>query len=118
MSELNPIDYKILEFILKKEEASVEELLKKFPNEKFTTEYRLKELSKSEKSSYILEVTKDMYTDQYDSSKYRLTKLGEKTIFDYEIKVNKENKKIWIDKIIFSIIVPCFIAYITAYFSK
>lgn len=100
MVVLISVDYKILKFILKHGEVSKEEILEKFSDKKFATEYRLslleeqeynKYLGADENRSYILETKKESGVDMFDIPKYEhtgsyyLTELGKKALYDYVI---------------------------------
>jgi len=104
--ELISIDYEIIEYISKFNEISLDDILNKFPDKKFSTSCRIKSLS--ENYGYI----QRNYIDSNDgyggtlslpSNSFSITDFGRKELYDYKILAKE---KFW-DKFwkIFSVII-------------
>lgn len=104
--ELTVIDYKILEFVNKfSEPIHVDEILSKFPDNEFATNYRLELLREMERHSsghFCLENTSyielnyspneyvdgDVYKECLNT--YNITEKGKKELYDYKIRIKEK----------------------------
>lgn len=116
---LNIIDIKILIFFYKKQEMTLSEILKKFPEKKYATTARLDYLSEC---GYI-EEDKEWQSDEVltlilnSTGKFSITELGKKTVQDIKmskIESIKRNVYTFFIEIMRSIFCPIIVAFLTA----
>lgn len=125
---LEHIDIKILKYICKNEPVHMEDILKKFPDKKFSTNFRLQNLKTGkytssgrfliENTSYIIEEYDFIKGDAIPLNTYVSTELGKKFLQDSKIedvKNTKEYFKKLIIEIMRSILFPLLVALVTAY---
>lgn len=117
---LNKLDIKILTFISKFDKISIDDILKKFPEDKFSTKLRLKILIKERIISYEKTVIKVEYLSlPTNNGVYFITLEGKKFIQDRKIKKQQrriDDFRIALQHIITTIIISFITASITAYF--
>ena len=126
---MDDIDFSILEYIYKHGNIHLNDILNKFPDEKFSTKYRLEILSERKKhssgyfylenSSYIemqYSCKKTDLGDVYDSTDiYFITEKGKVALQEHKISI--KNKKIYTFKhsFLYPILSAVITAIITAY---
>lgn len=129
--ELTVIDYKILEFVNKfSEPIHVDEILSKFPDNKFATNYRLELLREMERHSsghFCLENTSyielnyspnkyvdgDVYKECLNT--YNITEKGKVILQEYKILVKSEKLKTFKHSFLYPISSAIITAILTAY---
>ena len=129
MYNLDDIDYEILNFVLLKNKVTLEQLNKNFPENKYSTKYRVEKLSNygytaakmPDGTNYLIQNVLEYKTDKYYnnipvySGFYLLSELGNKVIQDYNKnagKVSKEKRKdFWLR------VIPIIISVIALIFS-
>ena len=122
---MSDIDFSILEYINNFDFVHIDDILNKFPDDKFSTKYRLEVLSKAEKhpsehfylenTSYI-ELNYIYHTDKYggtfseSDNTYSITEKGKLALQEYKYSI--KNNKIYTFK--HSFLYPIISAIITA----
>lgn len=115
---MSDIDFSILEYINNFDFVHIDDILNKFPDDKFSTKYRLEVLSKAEKhpsghfylenTSYI-ELNYIYHTDEYggtfseSDNTYSITEKGKLALQEYRLsqnKISKDKRKEFILKIL------------------
>lgn len=94
------IDFKILNFIRINDPVHEDEILKKFPDEKYATKYRLNVLSTRKigdlgfiKSNYIKTDTDSFYSLGTPTGTISITEKGLRLLCDYKCNQSEEEKK-------------------------
>lgn len=124
---LTDIDFKILAFIKKNNSIHLEKILKKFPDKKYTTKYRLTLLStyNFNDSPLIKEILIDKNEDNIwdigeSTNIFVITEKGLKVLSDYNNYSNstkaKEIKTSFIYPILSATVTAIIVSYITNYF--
>ena len=121
--ELTVIDYKILEFVNKfSEPIHVDEILSKFPDNKFATNYRLELLREMERHSsghFCLENTSyielNYSPNEYKEclNTYNITEKGKVALQEYKILIKSEKLKTFKHSFLYPISSAIITAYIT-----
>ena len=134
---MEEIDIQILKYINKHGELHIDEILKKFPDDEYSTEYRISELSRYEvhsqipvaipNTSYILNKS-IKYKDECGTTRFKktniyyLTELGKTVIQDLKVEENRKKKeKIYnivmelMRSVFFPLIVSVISSFITTY---
>ena len=134
---MEEIDIQILKYINKYGELHIDEILKKFPDNEYSTEYRISEVSRYEvhskipvaipNTSYILNKS-IKYKDACGTTRFKktniyyLTELGKTVIQDLKVEENRKKKeKIYnvfmelMRSFFFPLVVSVASSFITAY---
>lgn len=124
---LTDIDFKILAFIKKNNSIHLEKILKKFPDKKYTTKYRLTLLSTYNFNDSPL--IKEIFTDKNEdniwdigesTNIFVITEKGLKVLSDYNNYSHstkaKEIKTSFIYPILSATVTAIIVSYITNYF--
>lgn len=126
--KLNKYDYKILEFLQSTENCSLEEILKKFPDSKYGTKYRLllltsdktEVISLKENLFYPSELKKadsESYIIAYNNpNEFKISSKGAKALQDYKLSRRITFLKC-LDSLIFRIL-PLLISLLAIYETK
>jgi len=123
---MEEIDIQILKYINKYGELHIDEILKKFPDNEYSTEYRISELSRYEVHSKIpVAIPNTSYSGTTRFKKtniYYLTELGKTVIQDLKVEENRKKKeKIYnvfmelMRSFFFPLVVSVASSFITAY---
>lgn len=115
------IDFKILNFIRINDPVHEDEILKKFPDEKYATKYRLNVLSTRKigdlgfiKSNYIKTDTDSFYSLGTPTGTISITEKGLRLLCDYKCNQSEEEKKIFKSSFLYPFLVSIFTALITS----
>lgn len=120
---LADIDYEILAFIKKNNPVHLSKILKKFPEKKYTTKYRLNFLSTYSidetpliKEEFITNEKEDNYWDiGVSTNVFSITKKGLKLLSDYNLFCKNESTKEIRTLILYPIISAAITAMIVSY---
>lgn len=129
--ELSKYDYDVLEYLSNFEYVTLENLLNKFPDNKYGTLYRLQLLSKPETFKDQTKISKlDSFLNEaliiengtyeqhffISSNTFSLSSKGRKILLDYKLSKKKSILK-YLDDLIFKIL-PLLISLLAIYKSK
>lgn len=108
------VDFKILNFINKSKFETKTNILKKFPDFYYQTEYRLERLSKQEYEEPLVGVHLPVDNSSYllfDSSNdtYELTSFGKSELYNYK----KSFAYFWFVESVRSVVAPIIVAFLT-----
>ena len=115
---ISNIDLKFLNFIRKREIVHINEILKKFPNKKYSTYHRIDILKKN---TLILEKFNDTDTtlgiERNYTECFSISKKGLKTLSDYNYNIKLEKFKTFKTSFLYPISSAIITSIITAYFT-
>lgn len=113
----NTLDKKLLYYISKKQEISLDEILKKFPEKKYSTNARLQFLLTSQLITEMKEWQEhDIFPIiEVSLEKFSITDLGRKILLDHEKLIKSENFKTFKHSFLYPLSVAVLAAIATAY---
>lgn len=111
MNGLTEIEFKILNYISKQNSIRVKPLLKKFPENKYSTYEQLKSLSSKSL------ITNGYFTTESNGDLYHLTKKGKRVLVDYKVRKKSDRFNRFKYSFLYPLSVALITAFITAYFT-
>lgn len=114
--DIQIMNIKILKYIKRKDSATKEQILKRFPDNEHQTIYRLEQMSTSKLTPYLNQSYKQLPKDKYGNIKiiytgnYTLTKYGYTYLEDYVLFERRDVIK----EIVRSFLFPSLVAFIVS----